>query len=810
MTKNRRHDIVKPSKFKTSMCTFFLSAEGCPFGDKCAFAHGEDELRCEPPDSAARAAGQSDGAAATSSPTSSHDSDQGEARGAGERPNGSKSHVHHDVTAPISNTAPAKRKARKSKSEVSAVAASMHGVPGGKSDATQLRCRPQRDRRTLPPPPPMQSQGPMPSAAYNLSVTPAQPSAYALYGDLSMAYGGLPAMSGMPYYIPTVGNHPFSVINNNHHAINVVPHMQSPMVYPTSAPPPLSFPPPPPPPQPTPAPQTSVPNSPYPSSSQRRGTAETLTGGISTSSAEEAKRRPRQPQRHVVSSNTMAHTHGRHSANTSAAPPAEVASPQYVYGLMAAAGAAMSGASTPAAATPAAAQTEAHGGGPVVAAAPPHSQQPRLIVVPHKSGSGGFVVPSNIKNYHPNTTVEPTSGYASQLHSPVLGTSENTPHATAATARMSASRVDTPPSATARTDRDNVAEPPSAFQQPKFAPSPPTIVHIPLTHNNFADGAGSGRDGGNGSGVGGKTVGDALWGPAGGSVNPLAASTQPATAAEDSSRDYNALLSGLGIGGSSYTAIPLDELVRQRGPARDNDDDGAFGSDFDWTGALERWLHTAKEESAATAKAASTVAAAAPPPAAAPPASIAAHLPQVSQPVTSALNHRPVLMEIDPKSKTRTTTTTATTTTALESKRKPAVVCQVSRAGGASAPPRRRAPVMTNQFKSSCAAEAESGSVLLYCAEKNTLVYITSSNAAATTAAAAANAQASRMGSAASNGESDGTGEGGGHAGAALSDSPPTVCGAVDLGLGVRFNPGRKKHSVLEPEAGDNDAEYCI
>lgn len=47
MAKNRRHDIVKSSKFKTSMCTFFRSPAGCPFEDRCAFAHGEDDLREE-------------------------------------------------------------------------------------------------------------------------------------------------------------------------------------------------------------------------------------------------------------------------------------------------------------------------------------------------------------------------------------------------------------------------------------------------------------------------------------------------------------------------------------------------------------------------------------------------------------------------------------------------------------------------------------------------------------------------------------------------------------------------------------------
>ncbi|KAG8348100.1 putative Zinc finger C x8 C x5 C x3 H type (and similar) [Trypanosoma vivax] len=47
MTKNRKHDIVKTSKYKTSLCSFFVDQIGCPFGERCAFAHGEEELRSE-------------------------------------------------------------------------------------------------------------------------------------------------------------------------------------------------------------------------------------------------------------------------------------------------------------------------------------------------------------------------------------------------------------------------------------------------------------------------------------------------------------------------------------------------------------------------------------------------------------------------------------------------------------------------------------------------------------------------------------------------------------------------------------------
>eukprot|EP00796_Vickermania_ingenoplastis_P001017 gene1017-607_t len=49
MTSKRasRHAEVKPSKFKTSTCQYFLKGEECPFGDRCSFAHGDHELHTE-------------------------------------------------------------------------------------------------------------------------------------------------------------------------------------------------------------------------------------------------------------------------------------------------------------------------------------------------------------------------------------------------------------------------------------------------------------------------------------------------------------------------------------------------------------------------------------------------------------------------------------------------------------------------------------------------------------------------------------------------------------------------------------------
>ncbi|KAL7702936.1 zinc finger (CCCH type) protein [Lotmaria passim] len=821
MTKNRRHDIVKPSKFKTSMCTFFMSAEGCPFSDKCAFAHGEDELRSEPKDSGASiSTSQPEGynttgaaVAATSSPTSSHGSEQDDINATSERKHsnssGSNRHSHQDPHG-AATAASAKRKTKKTRMDASsgiaaagaAAVGSLHGIPGSKADGAHARCRPPRERRTLPPPPPppMQSQGPMPSAAYNLSVAPPPPTAYALYGDFSMAYGGIPAMSGMPYYIPTVGNHPFSNINNNHHAINVVPHMHSPMPYAPTVSPPTSFPAPLP--QVTPPAQSLVPGSSTPLN-QKLNSANNSSS--SNSINEESKRRPRQAMRHVVSSNTMAHSHGRHASNAASAPPAEVASPQYVYGLMAAAGVPLTGPLVPPAAPTAGSPMPTSGirrssEGPSAPSTPPQQQQqPRLVVVPHTCGSGSFVVPGNIRNYHAQTAVaEPPlpelvndDGGSGGSHSPAATTHHNS----------SSSRVETSPTASS-----TAAAPASqAYQPPKTTPAPPTIVHIPL--NGTGNGLASHTNGGGGS----KSTGDALWGPAGGSVNPLA-SSDDASGGED----YNALLSGLGISGSGYATIPLEELVRQRGTARDDDDGGGSSGDFDWTGALERWLRTAKEETAvekaetppAAVVATTSVSATASTTTTTTAIPAAAHLPQASQPVASALNHTPVLMD-GAETKLKTTTMSA------EGRRKPTVVCQVSRAGGKPVPPTRRAPVMTNQFKSSCVAEADSGSVLLYCAEKNTLVYITSGNGTSgSKATATAAAEASQTGSTPSNRKPDATAAttDAAHARARCQESPSMAGSTLDLDLGidVRFNPGRKKHSVLVPEVSDDDAEYCI
>ena len=41
-----RHE-VKRSKLKTKLCQFILQGAPCPYGERCAFAHGEDELRDE-------------------------------------------------------------------------------------------------------------------------------------------------------------------------------------------------------------------------------------------------------------------------------------------------------------------------------------------------------------------------------------------------------------------------------------------------------------------------------------------------------------------------------------------------------------------------------------------------------------------------------------------------------------------------------------------------------------------------------------------------------------------------------------------
>ena len=46
-SKKQQNREVKPSKFKTTLCQFYIKGEECPFGEKCAFAHGDQELRDE-------------------------------------------------------------------------------------------------------------------------------------------------------------------------------------------------------------------------------------------------------------------------------------------------------------------------------------------------------------------------------------------------------------------------------------------------------------------------------------------------------------------------------------------------------------------------------------------------------------------------------------------------------------------------------------------------------------------------------------------------------------------------------------------
>ncbi|RNF21695.1 uncharacterized protein Tco025E_03290 [Trypanosoma conorhini] len=47
MPKTNKHAEVKPSKFRTALCEFYLRQEKCPFGARCVFAHGEHELHTE-------------------------------------------------------------------------------------------------------------------------------------------------------------------------------------------------------------------------------------------------------------------------------------------------------------------------------------------------------------------------------------------------------------------------------------------------------------------------------------------------------------------------------------------------------------------------------------------------------------------------------------------------------------------------------------------------------------------------------------------------------------------------------------------
>ena len=42
---NLRGDPFRSAKVKTELCRNYLSSRGCPFGDKCNYAHGEHELK---------------------------------------------------------------------------------------------------------------------------------------------------------------------------------------------------------------------------------------------------------------------------------------------------------------------------------------------------------------------------------------------------------------------------------------------------------------------------------------------------------------------------------------------------------------------------------------------------------------------------------------------------------------------------------------------------------------------------------------------------------------------------------------------
>ncbi|TPP47789.1 Zinc finger C-x8-C-x5-C-x3-H type (and similar) family protein [Leishmania donovani] len=702
MTKNRRHDIVKPSKYKTSMCTFFRSEEGCPFGEKCAFAHGEDELRPEPKD-----------------------------------------------TAPL---------------------------PEAATGEAQL------------PPPPLPGHGAMPSTTFGLTAPPPPlpqptPPSFGLSGDFGgLAYAGMPAvMPGMPYYIPAMGHHPFSAINNNQHALNAAPVMHG-------------------------------------------STVTRRTNDVAAADAlpsDDAKHRLRQPTRHVVSSNTMAHSTGRHPINASGTAPDDVATPQYLYNLMAAAGALLN--SSP---------ELASNSQPNPSVEQP--AQPRLIVVPHPSGSGVCMVPSTVMSY-PHSDPQSFAAFGG------VAAASSPRHSTASMPGSSDSGLRSPHPTPTTTASNSAAA--AQFPPPDFVaatPAPVTVEQLPLSSTSHGQSGSGSRSS--------KVMGDSLWGPAEGTMNPLTSSLASRSGANTSSTeehgsssgDYNAILSGLGIGGSSYTTIPLDRLMRQCSASSNEDD--FVGGDFDWTGAVERWLQTAREDGMAPetapanaddtpTTAAAAVATAEKTTASTPGATLAAaknletvaetyHL-QSGRSVMAALNSNPVLVDMGIESTEANASLPAPGSSATEAKRRPiAAVCQVSRAaGGKPSQPQRRAPVTKNQFKSSCAAEADSGAVLLYCAEKNTFVYIPSGGSGAAVAVTpgrrrgqAAAAAATTTGSVAlpqSEEKWPATTVKAVPALGRSQDSLNTPCCDGSLGIDVRFVPGRKKRSVLE-EVTEEEAEYCI
>ncbi|CAG9571361.1 conserved hypothetical protein [Leishmania major strain Friedlin] len=835
MTKNRRHDIVKPSKYKTSMCTFFRSEEGCPFGEKCAFAHGEDELRPEPKDTAPlpeAATGEAVMAAAATlltseSPCSEH-FDAKAALGDGQHSDAPAQPLQHDPSASMpAIIAGAKRRTKKgSLDSSSASTENAHGFPGGgpggsgsssaaRGDAPTTRGRALPNRRQQLPPPPLPGHGAMPPTMFGLAVPPPPlpqptPPSFGLSGDFGgLAYASMPVMMpGMPYYIPAMGHHPFSAINNNQHAINAAPVMHGSTSYPTLQHT-MQLPTPPPP------PPAAASSSSAPPSVTRRANGVAAADALPS---DDAKHRLRQPTRHVVSSNTMAHSTGRHPINASATAPDDVATPQYLYNLMAAAGALLNSS-------------------PELAS---HSQpnpsveqpaQPRLIAVPHPSGSGVCMLPSTAMSY-PHSDPQSFAAFGG------VAAASSPRHSTASMPDSSDSGLRSPQPTPTTTASNSAAA--AQFPPPDFVaatPAPVTVVQLPLNSTSHGQ-SGSGS-------CTSKVMGDSLWSPAEGTMNPLTSSLASHSGAATSSTeeygssagDYNAILSGLGIGGSSYTAIPLDRLMRQCS-ANINEDD-FVGGDFDWTGAVERWLQMAREDGVAAetatanaddtpTTAAAAVATAEKTTASTPGATLAAaknsetvaetyHL-QSGRSVMAALNSNPVLVDMAIQSTEANASLPAPASSATEAKRRPiAAVCQVSRAaGGKPSQLQRRAPVTTNQFKSSCAAEADSGAVLLYCAEKNTIVYIPSGGsgaavavtpgrrrgqAAATTTDWVALPQSEKKWSATTVKAVPALGR--------SQDSLNTPCSDGSLGMDVRFVPGRKKRSVLE-EATEEEAEYCI
>ncbi|KAG5509046.1 hypothetical protein JKF63_06054 [Porcisia hertigi] len=831
MTKNRRHDIVKPSKYKTSICTFFCSEEGCPFGEKCAFAHGEDELRSDPkataplPEAAtAVPATPARDTLSTPNPPRLKHVDSKTAVENGQRKDAPAHQLQREPPVTTTTLVGAKRRTKKGSCDSSSlVPGNMRTFPGGGpgDDSTSaargdapvprgravLSSRDQRRPRSRPPPP---GHGMIPPPAFGFAVPLSTPASFGIPDDLSgLACGGVPAMmAGMPYYIPTMGHYPFSVINNNQHAINVAPAMHSSVPYTTLPCTGQLLAPPPPPPT-------------LPSATVASSSASTDMTGSGSSAAvaaaspgEGAKRRQLQPAGNVVSSNTMAHRSSRHVTNESSTVPCERATPQYVHSLMATSGGFQSASPPPGNNDPPNTDVE-------------QNAQPRLIVVPNSSDSCRYTVPTTVTSY-------PHAGPQSVFAIGGAAVAPSLQRSTASMSEGSGSDLHNPlPAPVTNSSNSASAEHPHPSNFVAAAPALAAAVEHPSS-NSVNNGQG-----------GGMSIGDSLWGPTEGSVCPitpsLASRTTTATLSNErhsvSTGNYDAILSGLGIGGSSYTTIPLDSLMRQRSTAL-SEDDATLGGDLDWTGAVERWLQAAREDgmmagtttpsadgtlhsgatavpkavAAATASPAEETPTAAKSSAAAAAVTTKTHHPQSVGCVMAALKSDPFLVAGETAGKA-----VSTLSPVKEAKRRTAAaVCQVSK-GAVDKPVKsqRRAPVTVNHFKSSCAAEAGSGSVLLYCAEKNTLVYITSGGCATSVAvtprghdgeaalptgiSSVAPSQRDVMSPIASAASVPDT----------SSNIPNTASSIVGLGVCVRFVPGRKKRSVLEV-VSDDDAEYCI